>query len=70
MGWIRILMDPEFCLDPEIEKFKAGSGSGINHAGSTFVQKSHLAPSMKWNDILALFLRESSGLSFRMPSYT
>ena len=55
MGWIRILMDPEFCLDLEIGKFKAGSGSGINHAGSTFVQKSHLAPSMKWNDILALF---------------
>ena len=27
-------MDPELCLDPELGKFKAGSGSGINHSGS------------------------------------
>ena len=29
IGWIRIRMDPE------LWKFKAGSGSGINHSGST-----------------------------------
>ena len=34
IGWIRIR---NFCLDPdpELGKFKAGSGSGINHFGST-----------------------------------
>ena len=34
MAWIRIR---NFCLDPdpELGKFKAGSGSGINHSGST-----------------------------------
>ena len=29
-AWIR-----NFCLDPELGKFKAGSGSGINHSGSS-----------------------------------
>ena len=31
MGWIRIHMDP----DPELGKFRAGSGFEINHFGST-----------------------------------
>ena len=32
MGWIRIR---NFCPDPELGKFKVGSGSGINNSGST-----------------------------------
>ena len=33
IGWIRIRMDPELWLDPdpELGKFRARSGSGINH---------------------------------------
>ena len=40
MGLIRIRMDPNFCLDldPKLRKFTAGSGSGINHSGSTTLQ--------------------------------
>ena len=37
MDWIRIRMDPNFCLDsdPELGKFRAVSGSVINHFEST-----------------------------------
>ena len=31
IGWIRIRIR----MDPELGKFKVGSGSGINHFGST-----------------------------------
>ena len=34
-------MDPE-CLDPELGKFRAGSGSGINHFGYTTLLKSNV----------------------------
>ena len=36
IGWIRFRIVP----DPELGKFKAGSGSGINHSGSTTLVKS------------------------------
>ena len=35
--WIR-----HFCLDPELRKFSAGSGSGINHSGTTTLLKSDI----------------------------
>ena len=33
MGWIRLRMDPKFCLDPDLElgNFKAGSESESYH---------------------------------------
>ena len=35
MGWIRIRMDPELLPGSGSGKFRAGSGSGIDHFGST-----------------------------------
>ena len=38
MGCIRIrnfCLDPDLDPDPELGKFRAGSGSGINHSGPT-----------------------------------
>ena len=53
-GWIR-----NFCLDPDLElrKFKDGSGSGINHSGSTTLnffyllefRRKSLVLSLNWN---------------------
>ena len=43
-AWIR-----NFCLDPdpELGKFKAGSGSGINSLGSTTLEKNTLIKGVK-----------------------
>ena len=37
-------MDPKRLPDPELGKFKAGSGFGINHFGSTTLGKSTPPP--------------------------
>ena len=42
IGWIRIR---NFCLDPELGKFKTGSGSGINNSGFTTLQKTPVSGS-------------------------
>ena len=40
MGWIliQIPMDPELLPGSGIREFKAGSGFGINHSGSTVLE--------------------------------
>ena len=40
MGWIRNRIRP----DQEFEKFEARSGPGIDHFGSTTLEKSHRYP--------------------------
>ena len=47
MGWIRnFCMDP----DPDLGKFKAGSGSGINHSGSATLLLTQHHDSQQFDD--------------------
>ena len=51
-------MDP----DPELGKFKAGSGSGINHFGSTtlFLSCKEIAHTLKIRPHLIIFIADAN----------